>query len=565
MLFVGTKKQSQEPIENAANGCGMPYVNFRWLGGMLTNFQTVHSRVAKLREFQRQVDSGEVDLMSKKEGLKVRRDLAKLERNLGGIKNLEKLPSAVFIIDTKKEHIAVTEANRLRIPVVAIVDTNCDPDIIDYVIPGNDDAIRSAQLMCRVISDAVVEGREIARRRGARAGTRSGGGRPGAPRAAAHARGAGRVRPPPGRGARRRGREAARDRRARPPGQGGAEVGAPATTRPPPGRRSIHPPSAVATAGGAAEPPCRRGRRRTRADPMADISAKDVAALRKMTGAGMMDCKKALLENDGDFERAKDWLREKGIAGAAKRSGRAADQGAIEVLVTDDVAAVVELNCETDFVAKGDGFGQALAALTKLVVDEGDTDLGSKKINGETVDDYVKGLSGTLGEKIEIGRVFRFETTDGLLDGYKHLQNDRGTVGVIIELGGVDRNDAKARAVAHDIALRPRPRQRARRPVGLRAVADRPQVGVHPHGGHVVRRRAAQPRDEARGVGLAELGRHRDRRGAALEARAEQRDRGLARRAELVPDEVAAQADPGRRRARAHRAVHRAQPPPGAG
>ncbi len=173
VLFVGTKKQAQEPIENAANGCGMPYVNFRWLGGMLTNFQTVHSRVAKLREFQRQVDSGEVDLMSKKEGLKVRRDLAKLERNLGGIKNLEKLPSAVFIIDTKKEHIAVTEANRLRIPVVAVVDTNCDPDIIDYVIPGNDDAIRSAQLMCRVIADAVTEGREIARRRGARPGTRS--------------------------------------------------------------------------------------------------------------------------------------------------------------------------------------------------------------------------------------------------------------------------------------------------------------------------------------------------------------------------------------------------------
>jgi small subunit ribosomal protein S2 len=151
----------------------MPYVNFRWLGGMLTNFQTVHSRVNKLRELQRQVDSGEVELMSKKEGLKVRRDLAKLERNLGGIKNLEKLPAAVFVIDTKKEHIAVTEANRLRIPVVAVVDTNCDPDIIDYVIPGNDDAIRSAQLMCRVIADAVTEGREIARRRGARAGTRS--------------------------------------------------------------------------------------------------------------------------------------------------------------------------------------------------------------------------------------------------------------------------------------------------------------------------------------------------------------------------------------------------------
>ena len=115
---------------------------------------------------------------------------------------------------------------------------------------------------------------------------------------------------------------------------------------------------------------------------MADIAAKDVAALRKITGAGMMDCKKALLENDGDMERAKDWLREKGIAGAAKRSGRAADQGAIEVLVTDNVAAVVELNCETDFVAKGEGFGQSLSALTKLVVDEGDKEIGTKTING---------------------------------------------------------------------------------------------------------------------------------------------------------------------------------------
>jgi elongation factor Ts len=186
---------------------------------------------------------------------------------------------------------------------------------------------------------------------------------------------------------------------------------------------------------------------------MAEISAKDVAALRKITGAGMMDCKKALLENDGDFERAKDWLREKGIAGAAKREGRAADQGAVEVLVQGGVGAVVELNCETDFVAKGGAFGDALSALTKLVVDEGDVELGSKQVSGASVDDYVKGLSGTLGEKIELGRIFRFETTDGLLDGYKHIQNERGTVGVVVELGGVDTNDADVRAVAHDIAL----------------------------------------------------------------------------------------------------------------
>jgi small subunit ribosomal protein S2 len=172
VLFVGTKKQAQEPIERQAQACGMPYVNFRWLGGMLTNFQTVHSRVAKLRELQRMVDTGEVDLMSKKEGLKVRRDLAKLERNLGGIKNLEKLPSVIFVIDTKKEHIAVTEANRLGIPVVAVVDTNCDPDLIDYVIPGNDDAIRSANLMCRIVADAVEEGRFLAQRKSGRAATK---------------------------------------------------------------------------------------------------------------------------------------------------------------------------------------------------------------------------------------------------------------------------------------------------------------------------------------------------------------------------------------------------------
>jgi small subunit ribosomal protein S2 len=173
VLFVGTKKQAQEPVQQQAERSGSPYVNFRWLGGMLTNFQTVHARVSKLRELQRVIDSGEVDQMIKKEGLKVRREAAKLERNLGGIKRLERVPSAIFVIDTKKEHIAVTEANRLGIPVVAIVDTNCDPDVIDYVIPGNDDAIRSATLLSRVIADAVIEGHFIANKKNARPGTRA--------------------------------------------------------------------------------------------------------------------------------------------------------------------------------------------------------------------------------------------------------------------------------------------------------------------------------------------------------------------------------------------------------
>jgi small subunit ribosomal protein S2 len=166
ILFIGTKKQAQDPVADAAAGCGMPYINERWLGGMLTNFSTISGRVKKMTEYQRMRAAGDFEQMPKKEALLISRELEKLERNLGGIRNMSKLPDAVFIIDTKKEHIAVVEANKLKLPVVAVVDTNCDPDVIDYVIPGNDDAIRSGTLMCRIISDAVKEGRFIGERRG---------------------------------------------------------------------------------------------------------------------------------------------------------------------------------------------------------------------------------------------------------------------------------------------------------------------------------------------------------------------------------------------------------------
>ena len=168
ILFVGTKKQAQDPVRSYAERCGMPYVNERWLGGMLTNFQTMSKRVSKMKDYQRMRDSGDFEAMPKKEALLISRELEKLERNLGGIRNMERLPSAIFVLDTKKEDIAVTEANKLGLPIVAVVDTNCDPDIITYVIPGNDDAIRSANLMAGVVADAVDEGRFIAsRKRGA--------------------------------------------------------------------------------------------------------------------------------------------------------------------------------------------------------------------------------------------------------------------------------------------------------------------------------------------------------------------------------------------------------------
>ncbi|MFM8648400.1 MAG: 30S ribosomal protein S2 [Actinomycetota bacterium] len=162
VLFIGTKKQAQDPIRDYANKCGMPYINERWLGGMLTNFETIHKRVQKMLELERLKNTGEFDLMPKKEALLKDRELTKLQKNLSGIRNMTRRPAAVFVLDTKKEHIGVTEANKLGIPVVAVVDTNVDPDLIKFPIPGNDDAIRANELMCKVIAEAVLEGRFIA-------------------------------------------------------------------------------------------------------------------------------------------------------------------------------------------------------------------------------------------------------------------------------------------------------------------------------------------------------------------------------------------------------------------
>jgi small subunit ribosomal protein S2 len=157
VLFVGTKKQAQESIEQEAKRCGMYYVNQRWLGGMLTNFKTIQTRIAKLRRIEQMEENGDFDLLPKKEVIKLKAEQEKLERNLGGIKDMKQLPSVMFVVDPRKEHIAVLEAIALKIPIVAIVDTNCDPDEIDYVIPGNDDAIK---LIAGKIADAVLEGKQ---------------------------------------------------------------------------------------------------------------------------------------------------------------------------------------------------------------------------------------------------------------------------------------------------------------------------------------------------------------------------------------------------------------------
>ncbi len=160
VLFVGTKKQAQESIKEEAIKAGISYVNERWLGGMLTNFKTIQLRIRRLKELEQMEAEGVFDVLTKKEAQKLRHEMEKLEKYLGGIKEMNRLPGAIFVVDPRKERIAVSEARKLNIPIVGIVDTNCDPDEIDYVIPGNDDAIRAVRLLTGRMADAVIEGRQ---------------------------------------------------------------------------------------------------------------------------------------------------------------------------------------------------------------------------------------------------------------------------------------------------------------------------------------------------------------------------------------------------------------------
>ena len=185
---------------------------------------------------------------------------------------------------------------------------------------------------------------------------------------------------------------------------------------------------------------------------MAEYSAKDIAALRKATGAGMLDCKQALEESDGKLDDAMDWLRARGIAKAGKLSDREATEGAVDVIVDGNVGAIVELNCNTDFVAKGSDFTSVVSALTKLVAASGDADVAALPFEGSTVGESLQHLAGKLGENVMLGRVVRFES-DGLLDAYRHNQNERGTIAVLVEITGVDPGNQQARDVAHEIAL----------------------------------------------------------------------------------------------------------------
>ena len=500
IMFVGTKKQAQEAIAEQATRVGMPYVNQRWLGGMLTNFQTVHQRINRLKELD-DIDFDDVagSSRTKKELLHMRREQIKLDKTLGGIREMSRTPSAVWIVDTNKEHLAVEEARKLRIPIIAILDSNCDPDLVDYPIPGNDDAIRAVGLLTRVIADAVADG--LIARSGAKDGGETAKGigsdepladwerdllQGEADKAAVSATGGDtKTEDTPATeatgasvegAAAKKTAEAPKAEEADKPEAAAApaaEATPDETPEPPKTEETAVAPPPVDEAPEAEDKPeapkaedapeapkaedhrdTRRGRRGTDEGELnVAITAADVKKLREHTGAGMMDCKKALEEADGDFDKATELLR---IKLGKKAAQRGAERTASSGLVATSGTALVELNCETDFVAKGDDFVGTAQQIADAAAEAKPADaeaLKAVKVGDQTVDELVKALAIRIGEKIELGRVAVF---DSPVVSYLHRRASDlpPAVGVLVEYGGSDEEAARGAAM-QVAAMRP--------------------------------------------------------------------------------------------------------------
>ena len=323
----------------------MPYVSRRWLGGLLTNFGTISKRIKRLHELTDLESNGQLALLPTKERMAREAELKKLEFNLGGVRDMQRPPDAIFVIDLNAEEIAVNEAVRLDIPIVAVVDTNCNPRPVEYVIPGNDDAIRSCELIVSTLGEAILtsatayQQAEEAKRKREEEERKKREEEQRKKREEEEAKQAA---------------EAAAKAEAEAAAKAAAEkpAGGPAPDAPP----AAEPPRRPAPARG--RPGRQRRRRRWRQVSPTEIKAADVKALRERTGAAMMDCKAALTEAGGDLDKAIEVLRVKGQASAAKRSGRSTGEGIVTSYVhaTGRIGALVEIQCETDFVARNDDF-----------------------------------------------------------------------------------------------------------------------------------------------------------------------------------------------------------------
>ena len=384
ILFVGTKRSASKVIKEEAERCGMPYVDKRWLGGMLTNYKTIRQSIRRLRDLETLSTDGTFDKLTKKEALSLQRDLEKLEASLGGIKDMGGLPDAIFVVDVDYENIAITEARKLGIPVIGVVDTNSSPDGIDYVIPGNDDAIRSIKLFVSALADAALSGKE--RRDGV-------------------------IRP-----------------------DDFVEIEETSTAEKlnnedqAPERTEIDEPVAES---GETQTEIKRGRFlniEKRIQVMAGISASAVKELRERTGLGMMDCKNALVQASGDMELAIETLRKSSGMKAAKKAGRIAADGIISSMVENGFGVIVEVNCETDFAAKNDDFLAFADSVTQQVFERRISDLASIDF-----EDVREKLVQKIGENITIRRSEMIEDEDAIVSKYIHGNKK---IGVLLAIEG---------------------------------------------------------------------------------------------------------------------------------
>ena len=506
VLFVGTKKQCQETIQEQAARVGMPYVSNRWLGGLLTNFATLNKRIKRMHELRALSENGSLDLLPTREEMQLRGDLRKLEQNLGGVGNMDRLPAAVFVVDPRKEAIVVKEARKLKIPIIGLVDTNCDPDEIDYIIPGNDDAIRSCSLIIRTMADAVAQGRQLlteaemkaeAERKAAEeaavaaavaaaeaeAAEQAAAAKADAEKAKAEAEAPvveakpaakkpaekpAAEKPPPSRPP----RPSRRRRPSRPPRRPSPRLRPSRPRRPhprplrrsPPRSRPPRRPSPRPTSRRPRSPRRPRPRRTSRPteDPhvlrttptlrkdraVAEITAALVKELREKSGAGMMDCKKALTATAGDLEKAMDELRKQGLATAQKKSARATKDGAVDSYIHagGKIGVLVEVGVETDFVSRSEPFKEfthdlamQVAASAPLWVtrDEVPEDVVAREKAIYAESDQIKGKPENVIEKIVTGKLEKFFGQTCLMEQAFVKDPDRTIEQVRTDLVGV--------------------------------------------------------------------------------------------------------------------------------
>ena len=451
LLFVGTKKAAGEIIKEQVLSIGQYYVNHRWMGGTLTNYNIICASIEKLRDLQQQKAEGMFDKITKKEAMMRQRAMTKLERSIGGIKDMNGLPDALFVVDVRYEHIAVAEAKKLGIPVIGVVDTNSTPDNIDYIIPGNDDSIRTIRLFVEAITSSFSEGGQLAEQFSMMRGNRepatqsqSGQRLVGTLSKLSNiAAGKQQEQPQQAQGEQEKQEEHPVEAEVQ---EEEMEETQEMTTQDNPvestqdmqKEEQNNPTESAADTDNSSDKPAKK-------DNPSSGSASMVKELRLMSGAGIMECKTAIKEANGDINKAADILREKGIAKQLKRSDRAASEGVIAVKSEGDKTIVVELNCETDFVARNEEFVAFANNLAETFYKAPPAADGEEPVISDELNAELQSITQKMGENIKVSSYRELTAPKGgTVAAYMHTNNK------LCALVAIDADDSD---LARDLAM----------------------------------------------------------------------------------------------------------------